>query len=97
MGADRDIAREATVFGPFFVDDAPEIPCGGDIAGGATGQPCWIEGTVTDTDGRPVPHARIEVWECDENGYYDVQYDDHRIAGRAHLYSDDNGRYRFWG
>ncbi|MGV9865855.1 dioxygenase family protein [Rhodococcus koreensis] len=90
-------ATEATVFGPFFVDDAPEIPCGGDIAGGATGQPCWIEGTVTDTDGRPVPHARIEVWECDEDGYYDVQYDDHRIAGRAHLFSDDTGRYRFWG
>ncbi|QYB04524.1 hydroxyquinol 1,2-dioxygenase [Rhodococcus sp. USK10] len=94
--ADHD-ATEATVFGPFFVDDAPEIPCGGDIAGGATGQPCWIEGSVTDTDGRPVPHARIEVWECDEDGYYDVQYDDHRITGRAHLYSDDNGRYRFWG
>lgn len=26
-------ATEATVFGPFFVDDAPEIPVGGDIAG----------------------------------------------------------------
>lgn len=90
-------ATEATVFGPFFVDDAPEIPLGGDVAGGATGQPCWVEGSVTDTDGRPVPRARIEVWECDEDGYYDVQYGDHRIAGRAHLYSDDNGRYRFWG
>jgi hydroxyquinol 1,2-dioxygenase len=54
-------ATEATVFGPFFVDDAPEIPIGGDIAGGAAGQPCWVEGTVTDTDGRPVPDARIEV------------------------------------
>ena len=28
-------ATEATVFGPFFVEDAPEIPVGGDIAGGA--------------------------------------------------------------
>ena len=26
-------ATEATVFGPFFVADAPEIPFGGDIAG----------------------------------------------------------------
>lgn len=33
-------ATEATVFGPFFVEDAPEIPIGGDIAGGASGQPC---------------------------------------------------------
>ncbi|BAH52544.1 dioxygenase [Rhodococcus opacus] len=90
-------ATDATVFGPFFVDDAPEIPLGGDIAGGASGQPCWIEGTVTDTDGNPVPGARIEVWECDEDGYYDVQYADERIAGRAHLFTDDQGQYRFWG
>lgn len=90
-------ATEATVFGPFFVDDAPAIPLGGDIAAGAQGEPAWIEGTVTDTDGTPVPGARIEVWECDEEGLYDVQYDDGRTAARAHLVSDEQGRYRFWG
>ncbi|MEJ6548873.1 MULTISPECIES: dioxygenase [unclassified Corynebacterium] len=90
-------ATEATVFGPFFVDDAPEIPLGGDIAAGAVGEPAWIEGTVTDTDGNPVPGARIEVWECDEDGLYDVQYGDGRTAGRACLHSDDDGRFRFWG
>lgn len=90
-------ATEATVFGPFFVDDAPEIPVGGDIAGGAPGQPCWVEGTVTDTNGNPVPNARIEVWEADDDGFYDVQYDDGRVSGRAHLYSDENGAYNFWG
>lgn len=90
-------ATEATVFGPFFVEDAPEIPIGGDIAGGASGQPCWVEGTVTDTAGNPVPGARIEVWEADDDGFYDVQYTDGRVAGRAHLRSDDDGRYAFWG
>jgi hydroxyquinol 1,2-dioxygenase len=90
-------ATEATVFGPFFVDDAPEIPLGGDIAGGAPGQPCWVEGTVTDTDGNPVPRARIEVWEADDDGFYDVQYADGRVAGRAHLFADENGKYTFWG
>ncbi|WP_080793089.1 dioxygenase [Corynebacterium pacaense] len=90
-------ATEATVFGPFFVDDAPEIELGGDIAGGAVGQPAWVEGSVTDTEGVPIPGARIEVWECDEDGFYDVQYDDGRMAGRAHLHSDDLGNYRFWG
>jgi hydroxyquinol 1,2-dioxygenase len=90
-------ATEATVFGPFFVDDAPEIPIGGNIAGGAVGQPCWVEGTVTDTAGTPVPNARIEVWEADDEGFYDVQYTDGRVAGRAHLYSDENGKYAFWG
>jgi hydroxyquinol 1,2-dioxygenase len=90
-------ATEATVFGPFFVDDAPEIPVGGDIAGGARGEPCWVEGSVRDTDGNPVPGARIEVWEADEDGFYDVQYTDDRVSGRAHLFSDENGKYSFWG
>ncbi|MFH5823191.1 dioxygenase [Georgenia sp. AZ-5] len=90
-------ATEATVFGPFFVEDAPRIDNGGDIAGGAPGQPCWVEGTVRDADGNPLPGARIEVWEADEDGFYDVQYDDGRVAGRAHLFADEHGAYRFWG
>src|SRR4051812_39248850 len=47
-------ATEATVLGPFFVESSPSIEPGGDIAGGAPGQPCWVEGAVTDTDGTPV-------------------------------------------
>ncbi|WP_411153035.1 dioxygenase [Streptomyces sp. A30] len=89
-------ATEATVFGPFFVDGSPEVRLGGDIAGGAAGEPCWVEGTVADTDGKPLPGARIEVWEADDDGLYDVQYDDERTAARAHFHTDDEGRYRFW-
>jgi len=90
-------ATEATVFGPFFVEGSPEIQPGGDIAAGASGEPCWVEGTVTDTFGKPVPHALIEVWEANRDGFYDVQYDDGRVAARGHLFSDAGGRYRFWG
>ena len=90
-------ATEATVFGPFFVEGAPQVPLGGDIAGTAPGTPCWVEGTVTDTEGNPLPGARIEVWEADDNGRYDVQYRDGRTAGRAHLFADADGTYRFWG
>ncbi|MCW2131566.1 dioxygenase [Arthrobacter sp. VKM Ac-2550] len=93
----RGDATEATVFGPFFVDDAPLIENGGDIAGGAAGEPCWVEGTVRDLDGNPIPGARIEVWEADDEGFYDVQHADGRVYGRAHLFSDDKGNYRFWG
>ncbi|WP_405863715.1 intradiol ring-cleavage dioxygenase [Streptomyces sp. NBC_00005] len=89
-------ATEATVLGPFYVEGSAEIPLGGDISFGAAGQPCWVEGTVTGTDGKPVPGARIEVWEADEDGFYDVQYDDDRMAGRGHLFADENGDYRFW-
>lgn len=90
-------ATESTVFGPFFVEDAPEISIGGDISGGAHGQPCWVEGIVTDTENNPIPGARIEVWECDEDGFYDIQYGDDRVAGRAHLFTDDVGHFGFWG
>ncbi|XVQ06456.1 dioxygenase [Spirillospora sp. CA-255316] len=94
--ADRN-ATEATVLGPFFVEDSPPIPSGGDICFGAAGEPCWVEGYVRDTDGSAVPGARIEVWQADEHGFYDTQYDDHRVAARAHLFTDDAGRYAFWG
>ena len=91
------IATEATVLGPFFVEGSPRIEPGGDIAAGASGEPCWVEGTVTDTERNPVPGALIEVWEADQDGFYDVQYDDGRVAARGHLYSDEEGRYSFWG
>jgi hydroxyquinol 1,2-dioxygenase len=87
---------EATVVGPFFVENAPRVELGGDISGGASGEPCWVEGVVTDTEGRPVSGARIEVWEADDDGYYDVQYRDDRSAARGHLFTDEDGRYRFW-
>lgn len=89
-------ATEATVFGPFFVEGSPEIALGDDISFGATGEPCWVEGTVTDSEGVPVAGARIEVWEADQDGLYDVQYDDDRTAARAHLFTDTDGAYRFW-
>ncbi|MBP2210805.1 hydroxyquinol 1,2-dioxygenase [Rhodococcus ruber] len=90
-------ATAATVFGPFFVDGSPRIESGGDLTFGAKGQPCRVQGTVRDLTGRPVPGARIEVWEADEDGLYDVQYRDDRVAARAHQFTGDDGRYSFWG
>jgi hydroxyquinol 1,2-dioxygenase len=88
-------ATEATVFGPFFVEESPLIGTGGDIGG--SGTRCLVEGSVRDTDGNPVAGARIEVWEADEDGFYDVQYDDDRVAGRGHLFSEPDGSFSFWG
>jgi hydroxyquinol 1,2-dioxygenase len=89
-------ATEATVFGPFFVEGSPDVGLGGDISGDAAGEPCWVEGIVTDTSGSPVAGARVEVWEADADGRYDVQYDDDRVAARGHLHTDPEGRFRFW-
>jgi hydroxyquinol 1,2-dioxygenase len=89
-------ATEATVFGPFFVEDSPRVELGADVSFGAPGEPCWVEGTVTDTQGTPLAGARIEVWEADEDGLYDVQYEATKRAARGHLFTDSDGSYRFW-
>ena len=64
---------EATVFGPFYVDGAPHYEHGGDVANGASGEPCLVEGRVMSIDGRPVADAVIDVWQADAAGHYDVQ------------------------
>ena len=89
-------ATESTVLGPFFVAGAPEIPLGGDLAHGASGDPCWVEGRILGTGGEPVAGARIEVWQADADGFYDVQYEGTRTAGRGWLRSGPGGEYRFW-
>ncbi len=90
-------ATEATVFGPFFVEGSPAFSNGDDIANGAPGEPCLISGRVLDLDGNPVAGARMEIWQADEDGLYDVQYDDvDDPRGRGHLHSADDGRYWFW-
>lgn len=89
-------ATEATVFGPFHVEGAPEYPLGGDVANGAAGEPCFVRGRVRSIDGRAVPGAEIQVWQADAKGFYDVQYADlgeHRARGRLH--ADADGGYRF--
>jgi hydroxyquinol 1,2-dioxygenase len=87
---------EATVFGPFHVDGAPSYELGADISNGARGVPCEVRGTVRGIGGEPIPHARLDVWQSDEEGLYDVQHPglDHAQA-RGLLRADAQGRYHF--
>lgn len=89
-------ATESTVFGPFFVENAPRVEPGGDIARGAKGTPCYVVGAVRSSDGTPLAGARIDVWEADEDGFYDVQYTGNRSAGRGWLRTGEQGEYSFW-
>lgn len=87
---------EATVFGPFFVEGAPRVENGADIANGAKGPPCVVRGQVRSLDGTPVAGAVIDVWQSDEEGHYDVQKADQRdFQARAQLVSDSNGKFNF--
>ena len=87
---------EATVFGPFYVPDAPAYKNGDDISNGAHGQPCFVRGTVRGIGGERIAHARMDVWQSDDEGWYDVQRPelDH-AQGRGYLSTLEDGRYYF--
>jgi hydroxyquinol 1,2-dioxygenase len=90
-------ATESTVFGPFFVAGSPAFENGDDIAAGAPGEPCYMAGRVAGVDGEPVAGALVEVWQADEDGFYDVQYADLEAArARGHLRTGEDGRFWFW-
>ena len=66
-------ASESTVLGPFHVDDAPELPMGADICLDQKGEPMLVRGRITGTDGQPIANAKIDVWQANDEGFYDVQ------------------------
>ncbi len=87
---------EATVVGPFHVENAPHYKLGDDVGNGAIGAPCFVKGTIKGLGGEPVSGAHIEVWQSDEEGMYDVQKKDlSQAQGRGVLKADENGQYYF--
>jgi len=87
---------EATVFGPFHVEGAPHVERGGDVAQGAKGTPCWVRGRVLGLKGEPVAGAKLDVWQSDEEGLYDVQRPGlGRAQARGVVQTDDQGRFDF--
>lgn len=90
-------ATEATVFGPFHVDDAPALPAGADLARGAPGEPLFVDIEVVGLDGEPVAGAEVDVWQADAEGLYDVQRPELGTERRARgvLRTDAAGRTRF--
>jgi hydroxyquinol 1,2-dioxygenase len=90
-------ATEATVFGPFHVEDAPHVASGADIAGGAPGEPLFVDVQVVDLQGRPVVDAEVDTWQADADGLYDVQRPELGAERRARavLRTDAQGRVRF--
>ncbi|CAM5533957.1 intradiol ring-cleavage dioxygenase [Eoetvoesiella caeni] len=87
---------ESTVFGPFYVSNAPEYALGDDVANGANGTPCFVKGSVKGLDGEPVAGASIEVWQSDDDGSYDVQKPHlDSMQGRGVLHTDSEGNYYF--
>jgi len=90
-------ATEATVEGPFYWPGAPELPLGADLGEGVPGEPAFYMGRVTDTEGRPLVGALLDVWSGDGEGKYDVQLAPEPVMkARGRLRTDAEGRYWFW-
>ncbi len=61
------------MLGPFYLPGAPHKEPGESIGRPQDGEPTLIRGRVTDTDGRPLAGATLDIWQCASNGLYDIQ------------------------
>jgi hydroxyquinol 1,2-dioxygenase len=89
-------ATETTVLGPFYVQNPPELPNGASISGGEPGEPLYFSGQVTTPGGVPIANAWVDVWQSDDDGYYDVQKPGDEPRLRARFRSDADGRFTLW-
>jgi hydroxyquinol 1,2-dioxygenase len=96
LGEERAVTA-STVLGPFHVVESPPLPLGAsiDLVGGRV--PCVVTGAVLDPNGTPLGGAAVDVWQCDENGYYDVQCPEVQPLGngRGLFTTDEDGRFWF--
>lgn len=89
-------STDGTVLGPFHTHEAPAVEAGGSISGDPDGEPCLAVCSVKDVEGNPVGGARVDIWETDSKGFYDVQYGEREGAdGRCVITSDEEGGFWF--
>ncbi len=89
-------ATESTVQGPFYVTGGPEVPYGGNIAEGVSGDPAYFSGRVLTPGGKPIPGATLDLWSTDGDGWYDMQLKGQGMRARGKIKTDAQGRYAFW-
>ena len=88
-------ATQSTVLGPFHREGSPEFPLGTNVAKNPSdGEPCMVSGTVKDTSGKPVPGAKLDIWEGGADGLYDAQKGD-EMNLRGVFRADAKGRFHF--
>jgi hydroxyquinol 1,2-dioxygenase len=58
---------------------------------------CLVTGRLLAPDGTAVPHAKVDVWQADGDGFYDVQVPEvqPRGNGRGLFEADEQGRLWF--
>jgi protocatechuate 3,4-dioxygenase beta subunit len=89
---------ESTVLGPFYRENPPVLPKGASTVQKHFDdeETVYFEGTVTDTNGKPLAGVIMDVWEDAPNGMYenhDPEQPDYNLRGRFE--TDENGHYAF--
>ncbi|KAK8103162.1 dioxygenase [Apiospora sp. TS-2023a] len=93
-------STEGSVLGPFHTHDAPTMPSGGDMSSDPEGVPLLCICTVKDINGKPIKDVKIDIWETDSSGHYDVQHEGRDEKGpseRCVMLSDEEGTFWFKG
>ncbi|MCU7226166.1 hydroxyquinol 1,2-dioxygenase, partial [Acinetobacter bohemicus] len=63
---------------------------------GVKGTSWFVNGVIKGIDGQIIPNAEIEVWQADDEGFYDVQKEHlEKYQGRAVFHADKDGKYHF--
>jgi hydroxyquinol 1,2-dioxygenase len=90
-------ATESTVLGPFHVVESPRRELGDSIDQVGTGPACVVTGRVVSPSGAPVPGASLDVWQANDQGFYDVQQPEvqPRANGRGLFAADADGAFWF--
>lgn len=88
---------ESTVLGPFHMTESPRRDLGDSIDLLGTGRSCVVSGRVLAADGTRLQGAELDVWQCSQDGFYDVQQPDVQPPGngRGLFRTDEHGRYWF--
>jgi protocatechuate 3,4-dioxygenase beta subunit len=90
-------ATQTTVLGPFHVSNAPRYESGADICLDGKGEKLLVTGRVVDTEGRPIVGATLDVWQANDEGFYDVQQQGIQpdVNLRGVFATDADGRFWF--
>ncbi len=92
----KELGSQSSLLGPFFREGAPELPLGAQIVEKPTVEELVIHGQITDTHGKPIPGALIQVWQTSERGLYDLQErNGESMDMRGNFRADANGCYYF--
>ncbi|MDO5058116.1 MAG: intradiol ring-cleavage dioxygenase [Lautropia sp.] len=89
-------ATESSVLGPFYMEGAPEMESGCDLAEGERGG-VTVSGRVLTVDGEPIGHALLDVWQTAPNGLYHMQdegQEEFHLCARVQAGADGSYRLR---